>query len=89
VAEIYRDGAVHVRAEACDHCLFSADRLVPGALAREIVASTRAETGSSFICHRNQVSDEHEAICATWWESFADEDWMLRLAKATGIVKRI
>lgn len=86
MAEIYRDGKVHVRAAQCDHCLYSRDRLVSGERARELTADTRAESGSSFICHRSQISDEPEAICAVWFERFGREDWIIRTAIAAEII---
>lgn len=86
---VYRDGKVHVRAKKCDHCLFSAHRLVSGERARELVASTRNEEGASFICHRSQISDEPQAICSAWWDAYAEEDNIMRLAMVTGIVVRI
>ena len=88
--EVYRDGRVHVRAVPCDRCLFSADRLVSGERAREIVRATRETPGgSSFVCHKSQVSDEVPSICATWWERFAMEQIVFRLAVAYGIVERV
>jgi uncharacterized protein YegP (UPF0339 family) len=62
---------------------------VSGARAREIVDSTRREDGASFLCHRDQVYDEPTAICAGWWQTFANEDWILRLAVAMDIVVRL
>lgn len=87
MAAIYRDGHVHVREKQCDRCLLSKDRLVPGGRARQIIEDTRAAEGSSFICHRNLVSDEPEAICRAWWDRFADEDSILRLAMYFEIVR--
>jgi len=87
MAEIYRDGKVHVRAEQCGHCLYSKDRLVSGERARELTTETRAEVGSSFVCHRSQVSDEPEAICSVWWKNFGAEDPIMRLALAMGVVE--
>lgn len=84
---VFRDGKVHVRAEQCENCLFSKDRLISGARAKALVASTRAETGSSFVCHRSQVSGDPEAICAAWWVLFANEDMILRLAQAMHMIK--
>jgi hypothetical protein len=89
MTDVYRDGHVHVRAEPCDRCLYSADRLVSGARARDITADTRAEDGGNFVCHRGALYGEPEAICAAWWDRFADEDWIMRLAKAEGIIKRV
>jgi hypothetical protein len=89
VAEVWRDGAVHVRAAQCGACLYSKDRLVSGERARQLTTDTRAEDGASFVCHRSMVSDEPEAICATWFERFAMEDAILRLAIAMDVIKRV
>jgi hypothetical protein len=86
---VYRDGAVHVRAEQCANCLLSRDRLVDGARARDLIRETRAAEGGSFVCHRSQVSDEPEAICRAWWDRYAMEDMTLRMAVAFGIVKEV
>lgn len=84
--EVYRDGLVHVRAEQCDRCLFSKDRLVPGSRARALIASARETPGGSFVCHRAHVSDEGQAICCKFWDEYAMEDGILRLAIHQGIV---
>lgn len=89
MVEVFRDGKVHVRTERCDHCLLGSDRIVSGDRARDLVATTRASEGGSFICHKSQISDEPEAICRGWWDAFADEDWVLRLAKAMDIVEYV
>jgi len=86
---VYRNGKVHVRAEQCDHCLYSADRLVSGERARQLTTDTRGEVGASFVCHRSQVSDEPEAICAVWYERFGAEDPILRLAEAFDRIERV
>jgi len=87
MSEVYRNGKVHVRGSQCGNCLYSKDRLVPGKRARQLTADTRAVSGSSFICHRSQVSDEGEAICRVWFDQFADEDPILRLAKAMNVIE--
>lgn len=86
---VFRNGAVHIRASACDQCLLSRDRIVSGARARQLITDTRAETGSSFICHKSQVSDEPESICRSWWDQFATEDPILRMAIAMDIVTEV
>ncbi len=86
---VYRDGKLHVRAEQCGNCLYSKDRLVDGARARDITAETRGTEGGSFVCHRSQVSDEPEAVCSVWFDRFAEEDAIMRLAIAADIVERI
>lgn len=80
MSEVYRDGYVHVREQVCDHCLLGPDRLVSGARAREIIASTRSRDAATFLCHRGQITDESEAICRSWFDAFGDEDWIMRLA---------
>jgi len=84
--QVYEGGRVHVRAAACDHCLLSSQRLVSGSRARELITSTRATDGSSFICHRSQVADEHVAICRAWFDRFGPEDPILRLAVVIEII---
>lgn len=88
-SNVYRDGRIHVRAERCDHCLYSKNRLVNGDRARELTTNTRAETGATFTCHRSMVSDEPEAICSEWFRNFADEDAILRLAKSMGVIEYV
>lgn len=83
------NGRVWVRGEKCDACLYSPDRIVPGSRARDLTAATRAEEGSTFICHKGQVSDEPTSICRGWWDSFAEEDHLLRAALAMGLVSYV
>jgi hypothetical protein len=87
--EVFVGGRLRVRAAQCGACLFSKDRLVGGSRAREIVTETRAQSGGSFICHRGQVSDEPNSICAVWWDRYSDDDWIFRYAKRLGIVERV
>lgn len=82
---VYRDGTVYVRAEKCDHCLFSPNRLVPPQRAAELHRATN--TAGPFVCHRHQVSDEPESICAGWWVRFSDDCLPTLLAKRIGIVE--
>jgi hypothetical protein len=89
MAEIYRDGRIHVRGEQCGNCLYSRDRLVSGERARELTTATRAEVGSTFLCHKSQVSDEPETICAAWFNNFAYEDPLLRYAIAMNVIEYV
>ena len=82
MTEVFRDGKVHVRGAQCGNCLYSRDRLVSGERARQLTTDTRAVEGSTFVCHRAQVSEEGEAICHTWFERFGADDPILRLAMA-------
>jgi hypothetical protein len=88
-SEVYRNGKVHVRGAQCGNCLYSADRIVSGERARQLTTATRAEVGSTFICHRSQVSEEPEAICSVWFERFAKEDPILMLAVAWDAVEYV
>jgi hypothetical protein len=89
MVEVFRDGKVHVRASQCGNCLYSADRLVSGERARQLTQDTRAEEGATFICHRSQVSDEPEAVCAVWFRNFGTEDSILRLAIGMNMIERV
>lgn len=84
--DIAYDGHVWVRGSKCDACLYSPDRIVDGQRARDITTQTRGEEGASFICHKGQVSDEPNSICRGWWDAFADEDNMMRMAKSMGLI---
>jgi hypothetical protein len=86
---VYRDGAVHVRAEQCDQCLFTPDRLVPGRRAAELVRETTAQVGAPFVCHKAQVTDEAQSICRGWWDRFAHRDPITRLAIRTDVVRYV
>lgn len=86
---VYRDGLLYVRAAQCDHCLFGKDRLVAGPRARQIIADARAHDGGTFVCHRGQGFVEPESVCAVYFDRYADQDWILRLAIASGIVRRV
>lgn len=87
--QIAVDGKVNVRATACDHCLFSKDRLVSGAQARDIIRTTRDTDGASFICHRGQVSDEPDSVCRTWFDKYAAEDMYFRLAIGLDLIREV
>lgn len=89
MTKIYRDGKVHVRAEECARCLYGPARIVSGSRARQITRGTRGVVGSSFICHRNQTDGEPEAICAGWWDRFAADDPVFRMAHIAGCVERV
>lgn len=85
--QVAREGKVWVRATACDRCLLGPRPLVGPERVAELLAATEPD-GATFVCHRGQVADVPEAICATWWARYADADWTLRLADAMGLVQR-
>ena len=76
--DVAYDGAVWVRSKPCEHCLFSKDRLVEGKRARDIINETRLTVGSTFVCHKSQVSDEPTSICRAWFDHYAQEDAILK-----------
>lgn len=85
---IYRDGKVHVMREQCDACLFTPQRLVSGATAAAIVRNTKDLVGATFACHKGTIAGE-DAICRAWFDKFADQDYILRSAKALGIIEEV
>jgi hypothetical protein len=89
--DVYVNGRVRVRAEQCDACLFSKNRLVEGRRALEIIRSTRAQPddGASFVCHKGQVSEEPDSICRVWFDRYARDDAVLRLAIAMNIIEEV
>lgn len=80
--DIYRDGRVHVLAEACETCIFKPHtRPVDGARVAEMVRATRNEHGATVPCHHTLYGmAEHNAICRGWWDRFAKDDHILRTA---------
>ena len=85
---VYRDGQVHVLSEKCATCIFRPhERPVSGARVAGMVRATKDEPGATVVCHHTLYRDVDEhAICRGWWDRFAVEDPILRLAVATGIV---
>jgi hypothetical protein len=49
-----------VMSRACDQCLFSADRIVSGARAADIIRKTRRDQ-SHFICHKASIAGQDVA----------------------------
>ncbi len=89
MTQVYRDGKVHVWAQECAHCLYGPDRIVSGRQARQITADIRSQAGAAFICHRSQVSDDPEAVCRGWYDRFAMEDPVFRLARVAGVIEEV
>lgn len=82
---VYRDGKIYVRGAQCGRCLFSRERLVDRERARDLIQSTLASEGP-FVCHRSQVSDEPEAICHVWFNTYGERVMELRLAVALDMI---
>lgn len=89
MADTYRDGKVHVLSEKCAQCAFTPQRIVPGARVASIVRETKDVEGAHFICHETTIAQQGDAICAGWFDRFADQDPLLRLAGSMGIIERV
>ena len=86
--DTYRDGKVHVVSERCNTCIFSpGKRFVEGKRVAELVSETKDEPGSTVTCHKTIYNDLDNAICRGWYDHFAKQDPILRLAKAMEIIE--
>lgn len=83
---IYRDGQVHVLAEECRTCIFRPSRPVSGSRVAEMVRETKDDDGSTVVCHSTLYRDVDNAICRGWWDRFARDDAVCRLAIAVDVV---
>jgi hypothetical protein len=88
---VYRDGHVHVLSEKCATCIFRPhERPVSGARVAGMVRDTKDTAGATVVCHHTLYTPvEENAICRGWWDRFADQDPILRLAQATGVVREV
>ncbi|QGJ89490.1 hypothetical protein PBI_SMARTIES_87 [Microbacterium phage Smarties] len=87
MGDTFRDGRVHVLSEKCGQCAFTPQRIVPGSRVADIVRETKDEPGAHFICHEATI-DGAAAICAGWYDRFADSDPLLVMADSMGIIDR-
>jgi hypothetical protein len=88
---IFRDGVVHVMREKCSTCIFRPhERPVSGARVAEMVRDTLNEDGSTIVCHHTlsgmQPGPQANAICRGWYDHMAEQDTILTMAKAMGII---
>lgn len=84
---VYRDGEVHVLAEKCRTCIFGPNRPVSAGRVRGMVEQTQAEDGGNIPCHSTLFEPGVDnAICRGWWDRYADQDVLMRLAQAMEIV---
>ena len=86
----YRDGKVHVMADKCKTCIFNPHtRPVEGKRVAEMVRGTKDDDGSTVVCHSTLYTggEEKHAICKGWYDRFADQDTILRLAEAMDVIE--
>ncbi|QTF81596.1 hypothetical protein SEA_PULCHRA_81 [Microbacterium phage Pulchra] len=88
MGDTFRDGKVHVLSEKCGQCAFTPQRIVPGSRVADIVRETKDVEGAHFICHETTIAGQGDAICAGWYDRFADSDPLLRLANSMGVIDR-
>jgi hypothetical protein len=87
-ADIYRGGLVHVLSEKCQSCIFTKNRPVEGERVAQMVRDTKDDPGATIPCHSTlyRPGKQDNAICAGWFERFAETDPVLRQAQAMGII---
>lgn len=73
----------------CDQCLFTPQRIVTRARAREIVADCLAKD-TFFNCHKTQLEGSDEQVCcAGYWAKYKDQFNMGRIAQRLGAVVKV
>lgn len=89
MSDIFRDGTVHVLADKCGTCIFTTNRPVDGARVAGMVRDTKDEVGATIPCHSTlyRPGKQENAICRGWWDRFADDDPILRMAQSQGVVE--
>lgn len=89
MSDIYRDGKVHVLSDKCSTCIFTTNRPVDGARVAGLVRDTKDEPGATVPCHATlyRPGKEENAVCAGWYERFADADPILSMAKAMDVIE--
>jgi hypothetical protein len=87
--DIFRDGMVHVLSEKCESCIFTTNRPVDGARVASMVSATKDDPGATIPCHSTlyRPDKQENAICAGWFERFAEADPIIRQAQALGIIQ--
>jgi len=83
---VYRDRKVHVLSEKCSTCIFRPGNLMhlePGRV-RDMIEQCLSKEGGNIPCHKT-LSDER-AICRGYFDSYADRDPILALAKAMDVI---
>jgi hypothetical protein len=86
---VFRDDHVHVCARMCDTCIFhSGNRMqLKSGRVREMVDSARSKEGGTIVCH--STLDGNNAICRGYWDRFAQQDVLIRLAIVMNRIREI
>jgi hypothetical protein len=86
--DIFRDGQVHVLSEKCATCIFTKHRPVEGDRVAQMVRDTKDDPGATVPCHSTlyRPNKQENAICRGWYDRFAEQDEVLRLAHSHGII---
>lgn len=72
-----------VMEKQCDQCLFTKDRIVPAARAKQLLKDcTRDDT--HFICHKASLEGK-EACCRTFYDTRSTN--LIRISQRLGMVK--
>lgn len=94
VAEVYRDGKVHVLTDKCASCILRAPKdgqirgLQPGRITG-MVKDSQADAAGNIPCHQTLYRDDAEpAICRGFWD-LPNRPAVLQLAEDMGIVEYV
>lgn len=88
-SNVFRDGQVHVLAEQCKTCIGRPGNLMqlPAGRVKGMVDACRATEGGNIPCHSTLYRDGVDnAICRWFWDTYAGQDNLFRLAVIMGIV---
>lgn len=80
-----------VCAERCDQCLFSKNRIVSAARAREVVDGARKADGA-FLCHKHTIKGltgaasgaQANVVCRGYFDAVGSDVLLIRLAMILG-----
>ncbi len=92
MAEVYRDGKVHVLSDRCSSCIFRAPNdgqiqgLEPGRITG-MVKDSHADEAGNIPCHQTiYEKDVKPAICRGFWD-LPNRGSILDLAEVMGVVE--
>ena len=86
---VYHDGKIHVQSEKCATCIFRPGNpmfLEPGRV-KDMVTRCQEMEGGNIPCHQTLFGAQ--AICRGFWDGYADDDWMFRLAKEMDLIEEV
>lgn len=75
-----------VMSRACDQCLFSKSRIVPGSRAAQIIRDTKAKN-CHFICHKATIAGGQDVACHEHHQLGIGQ--MSRIAERLGVIEWI